>query len=242
MRQTLEKEKLDITKSVPINSTNSTEKVKRMDIVLSDKEVRVLGSLIEKELSTPDYYPLSINALTNACNQKSSRDPVVSYVDQSVEGIVDDLAQKDLVHKSRVGRVPKVEERFTHTHKLIPRESAVLCVLLLRGPQTGGEIKARTARLCTFESLDEVHETVGRLEEYGFVGCLPRQPGHKESRYIHLLCGEPEIDKEETAPAREHSDPAESERIEKVEKDIQTLGIDLAELKREFQEFKKQFD
>jgi uncharacterized protein YceH (UPF0502 family) len=213
-----------------------------MDIVLSDEEVRVLGSLIEKELSTPDYYPLSVNALTNACNQKSSRDPVVSYVEQTVEGIVDDLAQKDLVHKSRVGRVPKVEERFTHAHNLVPRESAVLCVLLLRGPQTGGEIKGRTARLCKFESLDEVHETLGRLEEYGFVGCLPRQPGRKESRYIHLLCGEPEIDKEETAPAAGHGVPVESERIEKVEQDIQTLRNDLAELRREFQEFKKQFD
>ena len=213
-----------------------------MDILLNDKEVRVLGSLIEKELSTPDYYPLSINALTNACNQKSSRDPVVSYSEQTVEGIVDELAQKDLVHKSRVGRVPKVEERFTHAHNLVPRESAVLCVLLLRGPQTVGEIKGRTARLCKFESLDEVHETLGHLEEYGFVGCLPRQPGRKESRYIHLLSGALEIDKEETAPAAGHGVPVESERIEKLEQDIQTLRNDLVELKREFQEFKKQFD
>jgi hypothetical protein len=221
---------------------NSKEEVNRMDIVLSDEEVRVLGSLIEKELSTPDYYPLSVNALTNACNQKSSRDPVVSYMEQTVEGIVDDLAQKNLVHKSHVGRVPKVEERFTHAHNLVPRESAVLCVLLLRGPQTGGEIKGRTARLCTFESLDEVHETLGLLEEYGFVGCLPRQPGHKESRYIHLLGGKPEIDKDETAPAAGHDVPVEPERIEKVEQDIRTLKNDMAELKREFQEFKKQFD
>jgi uncharacterized protein YceH (UPF0502 family) len=213
-----------------------------MDILLSDKEVRVLGSLIEKELSTPDYYPLSVNALTNACNQKSSRDPVVSYMEQTVEGVVDDLAQKDLVHKSRVGRVPKVEERFTHAHNLVPRESAVLCVLLLRGPQTVGEIKGRTARLCNFESLDEVHETLGHLEEYGFVRRLPRQSGRKESRYIHLLCGEPQIAEEETLPAAVHGADVESERIEKVEQDIQTLRNDLAELKREFQEFKKQFD
>ena len=218
------------------------KKVKRMDIVLNDKEVRVLGSLIEKELSTPDYYPLSINALTNACNQKSSRDPVVSYGEQTVEEVVDGLAQKDLVHKSLVGRVPKVEERLTQAYNLVPRESAALCVLLLRGPQTGGEIKGRTARLCSFESLDEVHETLGRLEEYGFVRCLARQPGHKESRYTHLLCGEPQIDKEETAPADENGVPVESERIQKVEQDIQTLRNELAELRREFQEFKKQFD
>ncbi len=213
-----------------------------MDILLSDKEVRVLGSLIEKELSTPDYYPLSVNALTNACNQKSSRDPVASYSEQTVEEVIDDLAQKDLVHKSRVGRVPKVEERFTHTHNLVPRESAILCVLLLRGPQTGGEIKGRTARLCNFESLDEVHETLGHLKEYGFVRRLPRQSGRKESRYIHLLCGEPQIAEEETLPAAGHGADVEPERIEKVEQDIQTLRNDLAELKREFQEFKQQFE
>jgi uncharacterized protein YceH (UPF0502 family) len=221
---------------------NSTEKANSMDIILSDKEVRVLGSLIEKELSTPDYYPLSVNALTNACSQKSSRDPVVSYSEQMVEGIVDDLARKNLVHKIRVGRVPKVEERFTHKHNLVPRESAVLCVLLLRGPQTGGEIKGRTGRLYKFDSLNEVHETLGRLEEYGFVGCLPRQPGRKESRYIQLLSGEPEINKDETMPDTGHGHPVESERIGKVEQDIQMLRNDLTELKRAFQEFKKQFD
>jgi hypothetical protein len=213
-----------------------------MDIVLSNEEARVLGSLIEKELSTPDYYPLSVNALTNACNQKSSRDPVVSYSEQTVEEVVADLTQKDLVHKSRVGRVPKVEERFTHMHNLVPRESAILCVLLLRGPQTVGEIKGRTARLCNFESLDQVYETLGQLEENGFVRRLPRQPGRKESRYIHLLCGEPEIVKEETALTTGHGVPVESERIEKMEQDIQTLRNDLAELIREFQEFKNQFE
>ncbi len=213
-----------------------------MDILLSDKEVRVLGSLIEKELSTPDYYPLSVNALTNACNQKSSRDPVVSYSEQTVEEVVDDLTHKGLVYRSRVGRVPKVEERFTHTHNLVPRESAILCVLLLRGSQTVGEIKGRTARLCSFESLDEVHEILGHLEEYGFVRRLPRQAGRKESRYIHLLCGEPEIAEVETALTTGHGVAMESERIEKVEQDIKTLRNDLAELKREFQDFKKQLE
>ena len=213
-----------------------------MDIILSNEEARVLGSLIEKELSTPDYYPLSVNALTNACNQKSSRDPVVSYSEQTVEAVVDDLAQKGLAHKSRVGRVPKVEEHLTRMHNLVPRESAILCVLLLRGPQTVGEIKGRTARLCNFESLDEVLETLGHLEEYGFVRRLPRQPGRKESRYSQLLCGEPDIAKEETAPAAGHFVPAESGRIEKVEQDIQTLRNDLTELKREFQEFKNRFE
>ena len=213
-----------------------------MDIVLSDKEVRVLGCLIEKELATPEYYPLSINALTTACNQKSSRDPVVSYEEKTVEEIVDELVRKELVHKSHVGRVPKIEERFTHAHNLVPRESAALCVLLLRGPQTTGEIKGRTARLCNFESLDEVQETLGHLEEYGFVRRLPRQAGRKESRYIHLLCGEPRIAEEETAPAAGPGVTVEYDRIEKVEQDIQTLRNELAELKRAFQEFKQQFE
>ncbi len=213
-----------------------------MDIILSNEEARVLGSLIEKELSTPDYYPLSVNALTNACNQKSSRDPVVSYSEQTVEAVVDDLAQKGLAHKSLVGRVPKVEERFTHGHNLVPRESAILCVLLLRGPQTVGEIKGRTARLCNFESLDEVLATLGHLEEYGFVRRLPRQPGRKESRYSQLLCGEPEIVEVETAPSARHGVTTESGRIEKVEQDIQTLRNELAELKRELQEFKKKLE
>ena len=213
-----------------------------MDIVLSNEEARVLGSLIEKELSTPDYYPLSVNALTNACNQKSSRDPVVSYSEQTVEEVVDELTQKGLVHKSRVGRVPKIEERFTHRHNLVPRESAILCVLLLRGPQTVGEIKGRTVRLCKFESLDEVQETLDQLEENDYVRRLPRQPGRKESRYIHLLCREPETAEAETVITAGHGAAMESERIEKVEKDIQSLRNDLAELKKEFQEFKNRFE
>jgi uncharacterized protein YceH (UPF0502 family) len=155
---------------------------------------------------------------------------------------VDDLVQKDLVHKSRAGRVPKIEERFTHAHNLVPRESAVLCVLLLRGPQTVGEIKGRTARLCHFESLDEVCETLGHLEEYGFARRLPRQPGRKESRYSHLLCGEPQIAEEETAIVVGHGVIADSERMEKVEQDIQTLRDELAALKTAFMEFKQQFD
>jgi uncharacterized protein YceH (UPF0502 family) len=159
-----------------------------------------------------------------------------------VEEVVDDLTQKDLVHKSRVGRVPKVEERFTHMHNLVPRESAILCVLLLRGPQTGGEIKGRTSRLCNFVSLDEVHETLGHLEEYGFVRRLPRQPGRKESRYTHLLCGEPEIAEVETSLTAGHGVAVESERIEKMEQDIEALRNDLAELKRQFQEFKSRFE
>jgi uncharacterized protein YceH (UPF0502 family) len=213
-----------------------------MDIVLSDKEGRVLGSLIEKELSTPDYYPLSLNALTNACNQKSSRDPVVSYMEQTVEEVVDDLTQKGLAHKSRVGRVPKVEERFTHDHNLVPRESAILCVLLLRGPQTGSEIKGRTARLYSFDSLDEVHRPWDILRNTALLDASRGSPAAGESRYTHLLCGEPEIAEVMTAPAPGHGVAVESKRMEKMEQDIEALRNDLAELKKEFQEFKKQLE
>ena len=234
---------MEKSRQTPLRQTLTTmEKVKLVHIVLSDKEARVLGCLIEKELSTPEYYPLSVNALTTACNQKSSREPVASYVEKTVEEIVGDLVQKGLVHKSNVGRVPKIEERFTHAHNLVPRESAVLCVLLLRGPQTAGEIKGRTTRLCTFETLDEVYETLGRLEEHGFVGCLPRQPGRKESRYFHLLCGGPPTARKEAADVAGHGVSTESERVAKVERDIQALRNDLEELKRDFNEFKKQFD
>jgi uncharacterized protein YceH (UPF0502 family) len=215
---------------------------KPMDIVLNNTEVRVLGSLIEKELATPDYYPLSLNALTNACNQKSNRDPVVSYDEQTVQSVVEELAQKGIVSKSLVGRVPKYEEYFTRERNLVPRESAILCVLFLRGPQTPGMIRGRTERLCSFESLEEVSVTLTHLEQWGYVRRLPRLAGHKESRYIHLLSGEPEATEEGMDVAAGNSDPMGSRRIESIEEDVETLRHELEDLKRAFQEFKRQFE
>jgi uncharacterized protein YceH (UPF0502 family) len=159
-----------------------------MEPMLDEMEARVLGSLIEKELTTPDYYPLSLNALTNACNQKSNRDPVVSYTEETVQTVLEGLEQKGLIHKSVIGRVSKYEETFIRPRNLVTRESAVLCVLLLRGPQTAGELRGRTERMGRFESLEEVHETMSRLEEWGYVRRLARLAGHKEARYAHLLC------------------------------------------------------
>jgi hypothetical protein len=213
-----------------------------MENDLNTMEVRVLGSLIEKELATPDYYPLSLNALTNACNQKSNREPVVSYDEQTVQGVVDGLVQKGLIFKSEAGRVPKYEERFTGKHNFIIRESAVLCILLLRGPQTIGEIRGRTARLCTFESLEQVHETLSRLEEWLIVRQLPRQPGQKESRFIHLLAAEPEMPEKEAVRIAGRVAGPESERDGKIEREIEALRDDLENLKREFLEFKKRFE
>ena len=213
-----------------------------METDLNTMEVRVLGSLIEKELATPEYYPLSLNALTNACNQKSNREPVVSYDEQTVQSVVDGLVQKGLIFKSEVGRVPKYEERFARKHNFITRESAVLCILLLRGSQTIGEIRGRTARLCTFESLEEVHETLNRLEEWHIVRQLPRQPGQKESRFIHLLAAEPEISEKEPVLITGSVAGPESEHDGKIEREIEALRNDLENLKRDFLEFKKRFE
>jgi uncharacterized protein YceH (UPF0502 family) len=213
-----------------------------MDLVLDAMEIRVLGSLIEKELATPEYYPLSLNALTNACNQKSNRDPVVAYDEGSVASAAARLVEKGLVWESGVSRVPKYEERFTHERSLVPRESAVLCVLLLRGPQTVGEIRGRTARLHDFESLEEVQETLGNLVEWGYAQQLPRMPGHKESRYRDLLRGDVEAPAEPEVlelPYIPHIDIA---RIEEIEEAVERMKKEIEDLRTAFATFKKQFE
>lgn len=216
-----------------------------MDIRLTSVEVRVLGSLIEKELATPEYYPLSLNALTNACNQKSNRDPVVDYDEATVESALDALIEKGLVSKTGVGRVPKYEEIFTREPNFINAESAVLCVLLLRGPQTPGAIRTRTARMFAFESLDDVLKTLANLEEWGFVERLPRLPGHKESRYGHLMSDESEsVETPEDAPGStpESTADTQSHRIDQLEQTLASLSSDVADLKAAFEAFKRQFE
>ena len=213
-----------------------------MELQLDAMEIRILGSLIEKELSTPDYYPLSLNALTNACNQKSNRDPVVAYGEAEVEAMLEQLIEKEVVWKSNVGRVTKYEERFTHNRSLVPRESAVLCVLFLRGPQTIGEIRSRTPRLFEFEDLVQVQEALDNLVEWGMVRRLPRMPGHKESRFMHLLSGEDEAP-QMPAPTDTGPVPAiAAARIENIERTLESLREEIDALKAEFAEFKKQFD
>ncbi len=217
-----------------------------MEIILNDMEIRVLGSLIEKEFSTPDYYPISLNALTNACNQKSNRDPVVVYDEQVVQGIVDDLEQKGVAWKSGVSRVPKYEERFTHDRDLLAKEASILCVLFLRGFQTIGELRGRTARLYKFEDLDEVQNVLKNLEDWGYVKRLPRMPGHKESRYTHLLSGEPETPEATTPPAvSSDTDTVKDEQIQRVAKlegEMALVQDELEALKDELAAFKKQFE
>jgi len=210
-----------------------------MDILLNEIEQRVLGSLMEKALSTPDYYPLSLNALTNACNQKSSRDPVTSYDESTVEGAAAGLDQKGLLNRSNVGRVPKYEELFSQKYNFVPKEAAAMCVLLLRGPQTTGEIRSRTSRLCKFENLEAVLKTLENLEEWGLVRRLARLPGRKEPRIAHRLGGDSHIAEPEEASPLSIGAPVSAERIEKLELAVESLKNELEDLKKSFRIFKE---
>jgi hypothetical protein len=210
-----------------------------MDRPLSAVEVRVLGSLVEKEAATPEYYPLSLNALVAACNQKSNRDPVMSLDEDIVAAAVDALRANGLVLVTSGGehRVRKYSHRLGEVFNFDRREQVLLCVLMLRGPQTIGELRGRTERLYTFDSLDAVEATLARLMERtpALVTKLARRPGEKEPRFAHLLAGEVEMP--EAAPALEplvHSSPFE-ERIARLE-------TGLAELKRQFEDFRRNFE
>ncbi len=212
-----------------------------METNLNAVEIRILGSLMEKALSTPDYYPLSLNALLNACNQKSSRDPVVTYDAPTVQSALEGLEAKGLVDCSRLGRVPKFEELFGRRHDLMPPELAALSVLLLRGPQTAGEIRSRTARMYRFTGLEMVLETLARLTEWGLCHRLARLPGHKEDRYAHRL-GDPDGAQEMAVEVdAESTSPEAADRIESLEQAVASLRAELAALQAEFRDFKSQF-
>ncbi|NOQ67390.1 MAG: DUF480 domain-containing protein [Desulfobacterales bacterium] len=207
-----------------------------MNILLNDIEVRVLGSLMEKSIVTPEYYPLSLNALTNACNQKSNRDPVVTFDETTVVRALDSLREKQLAVLSASSRVPKYAEVFAGTRNLVNREVALIMVLLLRGPQTVGELRGRTERAYKFEDLAEAEATLDELEESGYVTKLPRMAGRKESRYAHLLAGEVQV--EEAAPRLEPAAivvRAENERITALEEEVQRLRQEFDKFKREFE-------
>ena len=214
-----------------------------MDILLNEIEVRVLGSLMEKGMTTPEYYPLSLNALTNACNQKSNRNPVVSFDETTVVRALDSLREKQLAVLSASSRVPKYAEVFASIRKLVDREVALIMVLLLRGPQTVGELRGRTERAYKFEDLAEVEATLDELGESGYVAKLPRVAGRKDSRYAHLLAGDVEV--EETVPKPEPAAiivRAENERIAAMEEELQELKEEFTSLQSEFEKFKKEFE
>ena len=222
-----------------------------MDITLNPVEARVLGSLIEKELTTPDYYPLTLNALTHACNQKSNRDPMMELDEKAVIRALDSLREEQLAWqiKTAGSRAPKYEHNIKKMAEFSPREIGILCVLLLRGPQTVGELRSRTERLYKFEDLSEVQETLEGLserEDGPFVIRLPRQVGRKERRYAHLLCGEVAFDEEQgSSPSPEPARLevlAENERIKALEEKVAALETDMEMLRQEFAAFKRQFE
>lgn len=208
---------------------------------LAPSEVRVLGALIEKEATTPEYYPLSLNAVVNACNQKSNRDPVVDYDDEIVLAAIERLRAFGLAYIITGSRVTKYSQRISETLNLGRRELAALCTLLLRGPQTLGEIKDRSERMFAFGDLSETETVLDRLADWpggALVTKLQRQPGQKEIRFAHLLAGEPSF--EATASATASPGPASSSRIVQLEIDLQQLRAEFEALKDRFEQLESQ--
>lgn len=221
-----------------------------MEALLNPVEVRVLGALIEKEITTPEYYPLTLNSLTTACNQKSNRDPVVSLEEKAVVRALESLREKGLARQvSGVDmRVPKHYHLFDEKMGLTRPQVAALCVLMLRGPQTVGEIRGRSGRLYEFAGLEEVERVLVELAERtegALVVQLARQPGRKESRYAHVLMGEPEegdVQTEGPVDAAALEVRAENERIAALEEQVKALRDELADVRSSFAQFKEQFE
>jgi len=218
--------------------------------VLNDIEARVLGSLVEKQLTTPEYYPLTLNSLSLACNQKNNRTPVTSYDETTVAQALETLREKNLayVFYGSTSRVPKYKHVMTEVLHLSAPELALICVLLLRGPQTPGELATRAFRLHEFSGLEEVDSTLNALiarEPDPLVARLPRQPGQKEVRYAHLLSGEPKLEvfaPTEASASGGRRRTGDSERIDGLEQQVVTLTMEVRKLQQQFEEFKKQFE
>ncbi|MGI8641709.1 MAG: YceH family protein [Pyrinomonadaceae bacterium] len=212
---------------------------------LTEVEARIVGALIEKQLTTPEYYPLTLNALVAACNQKTNREPVVVYDEETVEKALENLREKNIVYVfyGSTSRVPKYKHILPDVFELDAPETAVLCVLMLRGAQTLGELRERTGRLYEFSGLGEVNETLDALmrREEPLVVKLERLPGQKEARFAHLLSGEVDVSAyaRETAFSGKHAD---NERLTKLEEEIGTLRGELNDFRQMFDEFKKQFE
>jgi hypothetical protein len=219
-----------------------------MDNLLDGVEIRVLGCLIEKEMTTPEYYPLTLNALTNACNQKSNRDPIMALAEEDVVRALDGLRFKQLaVVAADGGRVPKYRHLLAEKLGLVPAELALVCEMMVRGPQTVGELRTRGERMHPFADLAAVEEVLGELmeRETPLVARLPRQPGRKESRYVQLWAGAPEFAADEggTPPeAARQRVMAENERIGKLEEEVALLRSEVAALRQAVEEFKAQFE
>jgi len=216
-----------------------------VNIILNPTEARVLGALIEKDITTPDYYPLSLNALVNACNQKNNREPVTSFDEDTVRLALRNLSDKRLAGPASGadGRVTKYEHRVQEVFNFTRPETAILCVLLLRGPQTPGELRGRTERMHRFEDLDEVLSGLQQLmrREPPLAKALGRRPGTKEIRYAHLLSGDVEA-WEPPAESASTSGSADAERIIQLEEQVAALRNEIAELKQQMADFRKQFE
>jgi uncharacterized protein YceH (UPF0502 family) len=219
-----------------------TWKLQTMNIEFSQNEARVIGCLLEKEVTTPDQYPLSLNALTNACNQKTNRDPVLELSEAVVQQTVDSLMKKYMVSDKSAGyggRVTKYKHRFCNTEfgslKFSKQEFGIICVLLLRGPQTPGELRARTNRLCEFADAEQVEATLKGLmsrEDGPFIARLPRAAGARESRYAHLFSGAIESVEESAAPQESAADsPTLSQRVSLLEESVRQLRAEIDALK-----------
>jgi uncharacterized protein len=224
-----------------------------MNLLLTEIETRALGSLIEKDITTPDYYPLSLNALVNACNQKNNRDPVMMLDEVSVRTALSSLQEKRIAGPASGAdsRVTKYEHRLQEVFNFDRREIAVLCILLLRGSQTPGELRTRTDRMYHFEALEDVVSTLDRLSQRDppISAILPRQPGTKESRYTHLFSSEPQAASvasvaREPSPAEltMQSVPSATDRLAKLEEDVATLRKDLSDMQQQLASFRKQFE
>jgi uncharacterized protein len=214
-----------------------------MDLTLDADEVRVLGSLLEKEITTPEYYPLSLNALLNACNQKSNRDPVVHLDEDALERALYTLRDKGLLLNitGAGSRVPKFGHRISEKLNLGRRELAILCELMLRGPQTLGELRTRAERMHPFGDLAEVETVLDRLPE--LVTKLPRRPGEKEARYAHLLSGAPPLaDAGASGHTAPPSQPPRPDRLTALEAEVEQLRRELEDLRQQFAGFQKQFE
>lgn len=218
-----------------------------MIATLNEYELRALGALVEKQIATPDYYPMTLNALVNACNQKNHRDPVVSYDETIVAKALDGLREKNLayVFHGSEARAPKYGHLFPKAYDLSGAETPLMCVLILRGPQTSGELRSRTQHLSSFGSLAEVETLLQglSLRDMPLVVKLPRQPGSRESRFAHLLGGPVEMEPIEAPPhlapsvLQRHS---ENDKIAKLEEEIASLRMELSDLKQQFAELKRE--
>jgi hypothetical protein len=217
-----------------------------VDLLLTDREVRVLGALIEKEITTPDYYPLSLNALTNACNQKSNRHPVMTLDEAAVREALDSLGHKWLAAPTSTAesRVTKFGHRAQEVFNFDRRQTAVLCELMLRGPQTLGELRAHAERMYRFDDLETLEATLVKLSERQppLVKKLPRLPGTKEPRYAQLLAGEKPDWAAIEEPVAVAASQASDDRIARLEAEVAELTRQLNDLQQQFAQFKKQFE